>query len=557
MGRKSKLDLRREKAFNKAAKGSKTASFKSSTKSSVPKVPKQPAKQKLIPEGFKAGSARLTPDRADYDALLKKFIEEYKLLVSSKKRGRGSRRGAQDTRDHVLSIDKNEFVKPLVSHQMGEIKKRFGNTLTEQQVIDVTYKTLKTSLRKITSNFATKATLTWKGDELLVEGPGNNFEILQKIITQLKKELRSYGVSLVNNTKRKLNQLEAAEASAVLAITGTDVRKSSLGGDITDKHIDKDIRDGTVILRQDIDHNKLTQQAKTQGLGLQIGHIFGAGLGNIAAFAGTEDGLPDIFHLFSPDAQALLVNIREEAIKVDGNYEVDVRLTEKVGKQLGTISVTVVEGAGLNALTGGSLTDYVKAVRQIVQQEFATIISQYKLSAPILQQVLTRAANLLLVDSKPQKVTTRKRGKRKDKVVVETPVYSVGLTPGARTRGKGKAKSDFQSNDLRQLINIINDRLEEKIQQNMAKGNSKQILNYRTGRFAKSAKLQTLFEVKEKGALGAKVKYMRHPYGVFEPGGRLHKPGRDPHRIFSRSIRQILQEQKLANLRRVKVTLDG
>ena len=51
---------------------------------------------------------------------------------------------------------------------------------------------------------------------------------------------------------------------------------------------------------------------------------------------------------------------------------------------------------------------------------------------------------------------------------------------------------------------------------------------------------------------------MRYPYATFEPGGRLATtPGRDPHRIFGRSIRQLLQEEKIANLRRVKVQLRG
>ena len=97
----------------------------------------------------------------------------------------------------------------------------------------------------------------------------------------------------------------------------------------------------------------------------------------------------------------------------------------------------------------------------------------------------------------------------------------------------------------------------DKIRENMGKGGAKQILNYRTGRFAKSAKIQSLYNINEKNAIGARVKYMRYPYGVFEPKGSLYKPGRDPHGIFGRSIRQLLQEEKIANLRRVKVQLDG
>jgi hypothetical protein len=93
----------------------------------------------------------------------------------------------------------------------------------------------------------------------------------------------------------------------------------------------------------------------------------------------------------------------------------------------------------------------------------------------------------------------------------------------------------------------------------MGKGNSKKNLNYQTGRFAKSAKIKQLLPSKEKNAINAVVKYQRQPYGVFEPGnGPLATgPGRNPAIIFGKSIRQLLQEEKIIKLRRVKVTLRG
>jgi hypothetical protein len=90
----------------------------------------------------------------------------------------------------------------------------------------------------------------------------------------------------------------------------------------------------------------------------------------------------------------------------------------------------------------------------------------------------------------------------------------------------------------------------------MGKGNSRTTLNYRTGRFARSAEAMKLWESRERKALNAQVKYMKDPYQVFEPKGRLNPPrGRDPALIFGKAIRQILREQKIADLRRVKVTL--
>lgn len=115
------------------------------------------------------------------------------------------------------------------------------------------------------------------------------------------------------------------------------------------------------------------------------------------------------------------------------------------------------------------------------------------------------------------------------------------------TRSGGVA--DVTSN-LVLLKNIINEHLPDYVQKNMGKGAAKEILNYRTGRFAKSAELKTLAQVKgsKSFVLDGLVTYMRNPYDVFRPGGKLHKPGRDPKRIIDKSIRQILKEKALIAL---------
>jgi hypothetical protein len=119
-------------------------------------------------------------------------------------------------------------------------------------------------------------------------------------------------------------------------------------------------------------------------------------------------------------------------------------------------------------------------------------------------------------------------------------------------------KNKDGSLNLQSLMAFLNQKLHDKIRQNMGKGNSKAVLNYRTGRFAKSAKIKQLAPSREKGAINARVKYARDPYHVFEPGhSNKATPGRNPARIFGRSIRQLLQEEKIATYRRVKVELIG
>lgn len=91
------------------------------------------------------------------------------------------------------------------------------------------------------------------------------------------------------------------------------------------------------------------------------------------------------------------------------------------------------------------------------------------------------------------------------------------------------------------LQKLINLKLHDQIRKNMGKGNNSQLLNYRTGRFAKSAKAVGVLNTRE-NILDVSYTYMRYPYDTFLPGGRLYKPGRNPKTIIGKSIREIARE---------------
>lgn len=111
------------------------------------------------------------------------------------------------------------------------------------------------------------------------------------------------------------------------------------------------------------------------------------------------------------------------------------------------------------------------------------------------------------------------------------------VTKVAVTSGKGE-DSDLNTIKLQTLINL---RLHDQIRINMGKGRSRNVLNYRTGRFAKSAEAQAVFQSRQ-DALDVYYTYQRFPYDTFLPGGRLYKPGRDPRKIIGKSIRQLTRE---------------
>ena len=92
---------------------------------------------------------------------------------------------------------------------------------------------------------------------------------------------------------------------------------------------------------------------------------------------------------------------------------------------------------------------------------------------------------------------------------------------------------------LTSLQNILNQNLRNQIQKNMGTGSSTNILNYRSGRFAESAKVERMSQSRE-GMITAFYSYMRNPYGTFSTGGAQESPlTRDPKLLISKSIREI------------------
>ena len=124
----------------------------------------------------------------------------------------------------------------------------------------------------------------------------------------------------------------------------------------------------------------------------------------------------------------------------------------------------------------------------------------------------------------------------------------------AKSKIKVPALRDLSSGrftSLASLQNIINDQLAKTIQKNMGAGDRKDILNYRTGRFAESVKVERMSQSRE-GMITAFYTYMRNPYGTFSEGGAQGLPrSRDPKLLISKSIREIAATQVSNRMRAV------
>lgn len=107
--------------------------------------------------------------------------------------------------------------------------------------------------------------------------------------------------------------------------------------------------------------------------------------------------------------------------------------------------------------------------------------------------------------------------------------------------------------DLPMLMMFINSNLHEQMKKNMGTGNRRDVLNYRTGRLAMSAKVERLSESRQ-GMITAFYSYMKNPYATFSRGGRQEQPyTRDPKSLISKSIRELAGKQVANRMRAVLV----
>ena len=92
---------------------------------------------------------------------------------------------------------------------------------------------------------------------------------------------------------------------------------------------------------------------------------------------------------------------------------------------------------------------------------------------------------------------------------------------------------------LTSLQSLINNHLQDVISANMGDGSRKNILNYRTGRFASTVKVEQMTQSRE-GMITAFYSYMKNPYATFSKDGRQSVPAsRDPKLLIAKSIREI------------------
>lgn len=138
--------------------------------------------------------------------------------------------------------------------------------------------------------------------------------------------------------------------------------------------------------------------------------------------------------------------------------------------------------------------------------------------------------------AKGQKKATAKTfsGSKQGATTKKAIAAKAGSVKKAKRGGLTTATTARTSESPIALRNLLNEMLPETVAKNMGSP----ALNYRTGRFANSTRVENV-NIGPRGGLHIDYTYMRNPYETFEPGGKQGSVQRDPRRLIGKSIREL------------------
>lgn len=217
-----------------------------------------------------------------------------------------------------------------------------------------------------------------------------------------------------------------------------------------------------------------------------------------------------------------------------------------LGKQ--TVLVTLQTKERNAAFATEVETALSRELRKLVQEEgFLGQLINTPGSRSIKQEVIHQVVSK--IKGEKPKVQQHKQSVKTKQVIVKTKVPVITYTPKLKIRDPSTGRYASTSN----LLALLNFHLHDVVAANMGDGNERRILNYRTGRFATSTRVERVSVAKD-GMVTAFYNYMKYPYATFSDGGKQQYPkSRDPKILISKSIRQIAAKMMIQRMRSVLV----
>lgn len=290
-----------------------------------------------------------------------------------------------------------------------------------------------------------------------------------------------------------------------------------------------------------------------------IGHISSEGSENLTS--PLEEKIQSILKLGATTGNNRVIMAAETALKELYSVQVDASYTFKNTAPEAIQAAQTALGSGYVVVT----LHRQKLNNKFSQQEAAIF---FKLKQRLAKAVANRPYELIsgsnniveditqhlmfVLDPKSNKRPT-KHSTPKTKTTKKQDLKSVSKVSSVSKQIKLTDVDTYTTLNLISLQNLINRQLQDVISANMGDGNSRNVLNYRTGRLAGSAKVERMTQSRA-GMITAFYSYMKNPYATFSQGGQQQNPSsRDPKLLIAKSIREIAATQVANQLRAVNV----
>lgn len=219
----------------------------------------------------------------------------------------------------------------------------------------------------------------------------------------------------------------------------------------------------------------------------------------------------------------------------------------------GTILVTLHSFKVNNTLATAAERPIINRIKTYLKsEEFIDHVLKSRGSLSVLEEISQGIAAIIAGKklNSPHSKKSPSTGRVKEPTKATLKITKPNVLPRIRN-----LQGQFYS--LASLQVLINTHLQDVVSANMGDegypGGQRKILNYRTGRFAASAKVERL-TVSREGYISAFYSYMKKPYQTYEPGFAQGKPAsRDPKLLISKSIREIAAIKVGNRLRAVSI----
>ena len=205
--------------------------------------------------------------------------------------------------------------------------------------------------------------------------------------------------------------------------------------------------------------------------------------------------------------------------------KIAIKITEDLVKRLS------LKGEELGLLSGSPST--VTRIQKIVPAVMIQKLFPHKINRPDMRLKVNKQ---LAKEAKKHKVNRNTT----DSIIKAGTAAVLRRTAGknvSKKKGKKSAGQRAQGKTAQSPIalrNLINEMLPQMVASKM----TSPALQFRTGRFANSARVENV-NIGSRGGVHVDYTYMKAPYETFEPGGKQGSTQRDPRKIIGASIREL------------------